>query len=152
MSVQPIYYSVDEDVCKNVLVAISQGMLQEIPSYGPSCAELSAQQQMQSELGAVPTTAATAVAATPQSQQAEPDGRRGGDNPLLMWSILILLILLLGFQIKDHCERRSDRKKVKLTELQAKPSSAAGQPLPTERDLVGGGALETEAADPENRQ
>jgi len=39
-SIQPIYYSVNEDICKNQLVQLSKGALQEIESYGPECGEL----------------------------------------------------------------------------------------------------------------
>ena len=40
MSVQPIYYSIDEHMCKNVLLNIQKGLLYEIPSFGRECSDL----------------------------------------------------------------------------------------------------------------
>lgn len=40
MSVQPIYFSINEDMCKKVLKPITRGMLEEIPHFGPSCDEI----------------------------------------------------------------------------------------------------------------
>ena len=39
LSVQPIYYSIDEEFCNSVFTPLSMGMLAEIGSYGPECAE-----------------------------------------------------------------------------------------------------------------
>jgi hypothetical protein len=40
LSVQPIYYSQNKEMCTNFLVRLSKGMLQEIAEYGPECGEL----------------------------------------------------------------------------------------------------------------
>ena len=37
MSIQPIYYSIDRNMCLKTLKPLSHGMLQEIPQYGPTC-------------------------------------------------------------------------------------------------------------------
>lgn len=34
VQVMPIYYSVDENICKNYLTPLTENMLEEIPSYG----------------------------------------------------------------------------------------------------------------------
>ena len=37
--IQPIYYSIDKDVCQNLLGQIPRGMLEETPSFGKECNE-----------------------------------------------------------------------------------------------------------------
>mmetsp|Transcript_31059 Transcript_31059/g.41169 ORF Transcript_31059/g.41169 Transcript_31059/m.41169 type:complete len:186 (+) Transcript_31059:372-929(+) len=44
MSVQPIYYSIDKKMCTEVLQSLDQGLLNEISSYGPTCAEVEAEE------------------------------------------------------------------------------------------------------------
>lgn len=38
-SIQPIYYSVDDNICKNRLTMLSDGMKEEIPEYGLECSD-----------------------------------------------------------------------------------------------------------------
>jgi len=39
VSVQPIYYSVDEQMCTEYLQELTSGMLEEIPAFGITCEE-----------------------------------------------------------------------------------------------------------------
>ena len=38
-SIQPIYYSINEDICKNVLLPLTEVILDEIPVYGVECGD-----------------------------------------------------------------------------------------------------------------
>lgn len=38
--VQPIYYSIDEQVCKKYLTPLTPGMHNELPSWGNDCSDL----------------------------------------------------------------------------------------------------------------
>lgn len=40
MSVQPIYFSIDETMCKEYLTPITKGLSEEISAYGPACSQL----------------------------------------------------------------------------------------------------------------
>ena len=37
--VQPIYYSIDERICKDHLTPLTPGMLNELSSWGPECSD-----------------------------------------------------------------------------------------------------------------
>ena len=41
MSIQPIYYSIDEAMCKRYVDYISQELVEEIPAYGVECSDAS---------------------------------------------------------------------------------------------------------------
>lgn len=43
MSIQPIYFSLDEGICSRVLKPLQSGHLEEVGGYGPTCAETTAQ-------------------------------------------------------------------------------------------------------------
>ena len=43
MSLQPIYYSLDEEMCTEVLTSLSASHLDEIGGYGPTCAQATAE-------------------------------------------------------------------------------------------------------------
>ena len=42
MSIQPIYYSINEEMCKNILKPMTKNLINEIPQYGPECSEVAA--------------------------------------------------------------------------------------------------------------
>ena len=42
MSIQPIYYSINEDMCKNILKPMTKNLINEVPNYGPECSEVAA--------------------------------------------------------------------------------------------------------------
>ena len=42
MSIQPIYYSINEDMCKNILKPMTKNLINEIPQYGPECSAVAA--------------------------------------------------------------------------------------------------------------
>jgi len=85
LSVQPIYYSVDEKVCKERLVQLTPGLLEEIPSYGPECAVVAA---------AATVDAATALRAANTSQATE--ARRDDLTVLTFIIVWISFAILVG--------------------------------------------------------
>ena len=52
LSVQPIYYSINREMCNEVLKPLSAGMMNEINSYGPECAEDARQDLLQLDIQA----------------------------------------------------------------------------------------------------
>ena len=40
MSIQPIYYSIDERMCKSYVDYVSQELYNEIPAYGAECSDV----------------------------------------------------------------------------------------------------------------
>lgn len=50
MSVEPIYYSIDETMCRHELQSLSRGMIDEPASYGPDCAVTSIENAAQKPL------------------------------------------------------------------------------------------------------
>ena len=42
MSLQPIYYSINENMCKNILKPMTKNLINEVPMYGPECSEVAA--------------------------------------------------------------------------------------------------------------
>ena len=42
MSIQPIYYSINENMCKNILKPMTKNLINEVPNYGPECSEVAA--------------------------------------------------------------------------------------------------------------
>jgi len=50
LQVQPIYFSLDEDVCRNVLTEVDEGMNYELPEFGKECSDLSLMQTMKMQV------------------------------------------------------------------------------------------------------
>lgn len=104
MSVQPIYYSVDEKICKQKLIKLTPGLLEEIPSYGPECA-------------AVPVQSATTAKPTDSVQQQGVSEEFTEITFLAVWFIFGMLLCQSYSCLRGFCEdrrKRIDRKKVEL--------------------------------------
>ena len=104
MSVQPIYLSVDEDMCKNTLIDITRGMTQEISEFGPSCDEID-----------------NSLFFTTTQNIHAPNLTNGEDStrPLqhfVTWATFVMVIILAFIVCRDSIKRRSERSEQKRAE------------------------------------
>ena len=105
----PIYFSIDEKMCKEILHPINIGMLDEITEYGPSCQDATLEQLLKIEKGETMTDGEF-------SSELEEEARGDGISPTLQTVTYVLIILIFimvaimcGMETISHCDRKNER-------------------------------------------
>ena len=107
--VQPIYYSIDEQVCKKYLTPLTPGMHNELPSWGNDCSDLTWQ----------------AVADNIWEHNFTNKGREDSYGMIfyLVLTYLLLVLITLLCQWRSWCKDRQMRRLTKLEELKSSDNS-----------------------------
>lgn len=108
MSLQPIYYSVNKQMCEEHLQSLSMGMLEEIPFYGPECAEVSRMESPSLKYNGM---------ATPSKSASENESNFKQMTYLLVWISSFLVFCLTASHVKQYFEERSQRIRNKQSDL-----------------------------------
>ena len=107
--VQPIYYSIDEQVCKEYLTPLTPGMHNELPSWGNDCSDLTMQ------------AVADKIWEHDFSNKGEVDSF--GMIFYLVLTCLVLVLITLLCQWRSWCKDRYMRRLAKLEELKSSGNS-----------------------------
>lgn len=112
-SVQPIYYSMDSDICLKVLGRLTDGHLEEIPGYGPECHERSVEKLSKKTFYSKNSDAYNQVKTEPLSVNYY----FTLTTYILIWITFFTVLMLAAKACGDWCASNEDRIERKKREL-----------------------------------
>ena len=113
-SIQPIYYSLNENICKNELEMVTDDMMEEIQGYGLDCEAFELREHH-----------IKSFASEPEEYIKASDAHKGIDigfqraTEVAIWAIGFVIIALGGFATHEYCEERWARIEAKRTGMVA---------------------------------
>ena len=122
--IQPVYFSIDEKMCKENLYTIPQNLLEEIQEYGIECSDAKLQ-------GVLAKAHALTVTATPTEGSVASQESTGQSDHLtllvfgVIWCIFFITIALVIVQCKRTCEQKRDKQVRRNVQLVRMASSAS---------------------------
>ena len=115
--IQPIFYSVDPQMCDSYLKPLTQNLRDEIPAYGKEC---------EASFNRIPSL--TMAAQAPSETQAVLENAQGPIEAVtiaFVWISFFLVLSLVALQIRSQCLQKSERVAKKRIDLLQKGKSPA---------------------------